>query len=197
MHDALRELWFLAHEEDPPVAVLRGRVARLPPKALSYIVSRAVHLIPRLFPGQSVDPDFVTWAANATGPDLVKALCTLTANGGRIVPGRSRGGGKRSKSKLEPVIGGQVRGIAETAPSGRRPPHEDQDTLVMLLAIDWCQATGQRPAEGRSDATGFGELVHSVFDWLDEAGATQALRRYWGVVNSAEKTQNPGGEEIR
>ena len=197
VHDALRELWLLAHEEDPPVGVLRGRIARLPPKALSYIGSRAVHLIPRLFPGQSVDPGFVTWAANASGPDLVEALRTLTAVGGRIVPGRSRGNGKRSRSKLEPVIGEQVRGIAETAPSGGRPPHEDQDTLVMHLAIDWCRATGQPPNQGRSDATGFGELVHSVFDWLGELGATQALRRYWRIVNSAEKTQIPGGEEIR
>jgi hypothetical protein len=197
VHDALRKLWLLAHEEDPPVKILRGRIARVPPKALSYIGSRAIHLIPRLFPGQSMDPDFVTWAANASGPDLVKAMRTLAANGGRVVPGRSRGGGKRSKSKLEPVIGGQVRGIAETAPSGGRPPHADQDTLVMHLAIDWYRATDQPPEDGRSDATGFGELVHSVFDWLCEPGATQALRRYWREVNSAKKTKVSGRQEIR
>jgi hypothetical protein len=196
VHDALRELWLLAHEEDPPVGVLRARIARLPPKALSYIGSRAVHLIPRLFPGQSVDSGFVTWAAKASGPDLVMALRTLTAIGGRIVPGRSRGGGKRSKSKLEPVIGKQVRGIGETAPSGGRPPDTDQDTLVMHLAIDWYQATGRPPEKGRSDATGFGELVHSVFDWLGDHGATQALRRYWTTVKSAKVRPITGGFEI-
>jgi hypothetical protein len=67
----------------------------------------------------------------------------------------------------------------------------------MHLAIDWCRATGQPPDQGRSDATGFGELVHSVFDWLGELGATQALRRYWRMVNSVGKTHAPGGEEIR
>ena len=128
---------------------------------------------------------------------LVEALRVLSADGGRIVPGRSRGGGKRSKSRLEPRISRQVRGTGTMAPTGGRPKNADQDTLVMHLAIDWYQATGERPEQGRSDATGFGELVHSVFDWLGELGATQALRRYWPIVNSAEKAQIPGGEEIR
>jgi hypothetical protein len=196
-HDALRELWFMAHEKDSPIGQLRARVERLPAKALSYIDSRAAHVVPRLFPGQSADSGFQAWARNADGPDLVEALRTLSADGGRIVPGRSRGRGKRSKGKLEPMIGAQVRGIGETAPKGGRPAHANQDNLVMHLAIDWCKATGQSPEDGRSDTTGFGEVVHSVFDWVGEPGATQALRRYWTAVKSAKMTPIPGGMVIR
>jgi hypothetical protein len=195
-HDALRALWLLAHEEDPQVGALRARVERLPPKASSYIESRAVRLIPRLFSGQTADHGFPAWAHAADGPDLVKALRVLSADGGRIVPGRSRGGGKRSKSKLEPRIGRQVRGTGTMAPTGGRPKNADQDTLVMHLAIDWSQATGERPEQGRSDATGFGELVHCVFDWIAKPGARQALRRYWTTVKSAKVRPTAGGFEV-
>jgi hypothetical protein len=69
----------------------------------------------------------------------------------------------------------------------------------MHLAGDWLRATERMPEPGRSDRTGFGKLVHLVFEWvcLPEAGsqkpideaierATEAasycLRRYWEEV---------------
>src|SRR5271156_6054441 len=54
-----------------------------------------------------------------------------------------------------------------------------QDRLVMHLAIDWTIVSGAKLSPGRSDRTGFGDIVHSVFQWLDEAAPDQALRRYW------------------
>jgi hypothetical protein len=185
-HDALRRLWSLAHSDDPPVGIIRGLVARLPKRALDYIDLRAVNLISRLFPGQSVAGGFQAWARDAAGSDLVKAIGALCAEGGRIVPGRSRGRGKRSEPALEPMILGQVRGSGDTGPSGGRPRHDEQDSLVQNLAVDWLRATGRLPQSGRSDHTGFGELVHGVFDWADEPGAMQALRRYWVAMKSAK-----------
>jgi hypothetical protein len=57
----------------------------------------------------------------------------------------------------------------------------------MNLALDWFEATRQMADMGRSDHTGFGQLVHSVFQWLDiskdpYAGATYAPRRFWEEV---------------
>jgi hypothetical protein len=49
----------------------------------------------------------------------------------------------------------------------------------MNLAIDWTFATDAKPSPCRSDQTAFGDLVHCVFQWLDEPAPDQALRRYW------------------
>ena len=64
----------------------------------------------------------------------------------------------------------------------------------MNVAMDWFVATKEPPTAGRSDHTGFGELVHCIFDWLNEPGATQVLRRYWKEVLSAK--QRPGTDRI-
>lgn len=52
----------------------------------------------------------------------------------------------------------------------------------MHLVVDWTIATGAEPLPGRSDHAGFGDLVHSVFQWLHEPSPDQALRRYWNDV---------------
>jgi len=64
--------------------------------------------------------------------------------------------------------------------------------LVMHLALDWLHATGQQPQKGRDDKRGFGDLVHSVFDWLEvtrdpRQAAIYALRRYWDTEKSAKE----------
>ncbi len=89
---------------------------------------------------------------------------------------------------------------------------------MMHLAGDWSRATGQMPEAGRSDRTGFGGLVHSVFQWvyvpkaarqaeIDEAidtaagAASYCLRRFWEDVeegrtrSSEEDFLGRGGEE--
>jgi hypothetical protein len=110
---------------------------------------------------------FLSWAERAEGSDLVKALRVISADGGRRVPGRSRGDGKRSTERLEPQVLGQVRGSPGPKAEGGRPSEKTRQELVMHLATDWLQATGQSPERGRSDQTGFGELAHSIFGWLD------------------------------
>jgi hypothetical protein len=109
----------------------------------------------------------------------------ISADGAELVS-RSRGGGKRSKGRLEPLIFGHARGSNEGIQRGGRPNHNAQDELVMFLAIDWSIATGTKPSPGRSDRNGFGDLVHSVFQWIDEPSPHQALRRYWEAVKSGQ-----------
>jgi hypothetical protein len=163
------------------VGQLRARLYKLPKEAVEYLDTRAGCLIPRLFPGEFANHGFLAWAKNADAERFVEAICVLTAEGARRVS-RSRGRGKRSRGRLEPLIFGQVRGAGNGALKGGRPRHDAQDTLVMHLAIDWSIATGAAPSPGRSDHTGFGDLVHSVFQWLDEPSPDQALRRYWTAV---------------
>ena len=66
----------------------------------------------------------------------------------------------------------------------------------MFLAVDWLRATNKAPTAGRSDKSGFGDLVHSVFQWvgLQEGTATYALRQYWADVTQAQarkQRENP------
>jgi hypothetical protein len=109
----------------------------------------------------------------------------------QIVVGRSRGCGKRSARHVEPVILGEVRGIGARKRKGGRPGRDAQRELVMNLAFDWTSATDNAPERGRSGRIGFGDLAHSVFQWLlpeeQAAGAASyALRRHWSEVKKAK-----------
>ena len=57
-------------------------------------------------------------------------------------------------------------------------------TLIGGLAHAWERTTGAFPIAGRSDQTPFGDLVHSVFQWLglDDGEAVYALRTFWKEV---------------
>jgi hypothetical protein len=182
IHDALRALWLLAHDNDASPALIRARLSKLPAAALRYMDDRARHIIPNFFPGHSIEDGFLAWAKAAKPQQLIEAVAVISAHGARVVFGRSRGGGKRSGRRLEPLILGEVRGGTDHRRQGGRPPARRRDQLVMHLALDWYTATEAMPKAGRSDRTGFGDLVHAVFDWNDEPGAAQALRRYWSQV---------------
>ena len=179
--DALRDLWRLSHEADDDISVrlLRARLPCLPKLALDYLDMRARLTSPELF--DSVDFAFLAWAEKADAEKLVEMIHRLSADGARLVS-RRRGRGKRSRASLEPLIWGQARGAGESVSKGGRPSHDSRDTLVMHLAVDWIIATGAKPLPGRSDHAGFGDLVHSVFQWLREPSPNQALRRYWNDV---------------
>ena len=187
-HDALRELWQLSHDDDPPVAVLRARIQALPSQAIEYVDRRASIVIARLFPTEAPVTRFLEWAGTADRAKLVAATRVLSADGGRGVEGRSRGRGIRSSPRLEPVIMGEVRGAGARHHRGGRPRNAKHRDLVMNLAMDWISATGEAPKPGRSDYTSFGELVHSIFQWLDlpDGSAAHALRRYWAEVATAQ-----------
>lgn len=124
-------------------------------------------------------------------PPLVTALRLLSSEGARLVDGRSRGGGKRSRRRLEGVIMGEVRGSGTARHRGGRPRHDHNETLVMQLARHWLTVTGKPPESGRTDNIGFGDLVHSVFQWLGqpEGSAANALREYWSTVKTYEERE--------
>jgi len=205
-HDELRELWLLAVDDDPPVAQIRARIQRLPAPAMAEINRLVWQVIPRLFEpwpalarggspetepfGEEVlrEGGFRAWANVADGKHLVRAVQLLGGSGAVIVPGRSRGGGKRSRARIEPFVMGEARGMPERENKGGRPSQLDRQlTLIGHLAHEWETATGTFPEAGRSDNTGFGELVHSVFQWIDEPGAGYALRRFWERIRYFEK----------
>jgi hypothetical protein len=191
-HDALRRLWELSHEDDPPVRVIRARIAALPKQAVEYVDRRAPIVVSRLFRDESPVTRFLEWAARANPSKLIRATQVLAAEGGRIVEGRSRGVGKRSSPRLEPWIMGEVRGAGAARHRGGRPEHPHHQELVIHLALDWLRATYETPKPGRSGNCGFGDLVHSVFQWLDLPGsATYALRQYWAEVNRMKAREPP------
>ena len=194
LHEALRAIWQLAHEEDCPVGQLRARISQLPVQAMDYIDRRARRVFPNLLPDQDLEGGFRSWAEHADAEDLIKAAQVLSAEGGQAVS-RSRGGGKRSAAKLEPRILGRVRGASDGSNKGGRPEHTSRQDLVRWLATDWTMATGQLPSPGRSDRGGFGDLVHSVFQWLEEPSPDQVLRRYWDKVEEGRTRTAIGNEQ--
>lgn len=179
--DALRELWELSHDDDPPVAVLRARVKALPRVAIEYVDGRMPIVIEALFPDERQVTGFQKWAATADPDKLIRVTQVISAEGAQMAPGRSRGAGKRSAPRPEPMIMDEVRGAGAVRDRGGRPDNNLRLNLVLNLAMDWLAATGGPPRPGRSDKTGFGGLVHSVFQWLKlpEGAATHALRQHW------------------
>lgn len=197
-HDALRRLWELSHDDDPSVGLIRTRIAALPKQAIEYIDRRAPIVVSRLFRDEPPVTRFVQWASKADPSKLIRATQVLTAEGGRVIEGRSRGADKRSGPRLEPSIMSQVRGGGARPHRGGRPDHPHHQDLVMHLAIDWIQATGETPKPGRSDNSGFGDLVHSIFQWLDlpDGSAGYALRQYWAEMNRV-KAREPLEDFLR
>jgi hypothetical protein len=193
--ESLRELWKRSHLDPAPIQVLREELRKLPKKAVEYMDRRAQVVIQRLFLGETIEEDvfhpsnhsasrFLAWANTADDQELITALRVLSGEGGHVVPGRSRGGGKRSRAQLEPMIMGEVRGAGARDHKGGAPTRDAEYELVMWLALAWLEATDHKPKPGRSDHTGFGDLVHWLFRWLDISGkssdaAAYALRRYW------------------
>ena len=205
-HDELRELWLLAYDDDPPVAQIRARIQRLSAPAMAEIDRLIWQVIPKLFEpwpaltrGSSPKTEpfaeevlreggFRAWAAVADGEHLVQAVQLLAGSGAVIVPGKSLGGGKRSRPRIEPFVMGEARGMPEHKHKGGRPSDSDPRlVLIGHLAHEWENATGRFPERGRSDHMGFGELVHLVFQWLGEPGAEYALRRFWQRIRYFEE----------
>ena len=202
-HNALRAIWLLANDDDPPLGVLRARLKVLPKRAIEYIDRRFPQVIPKLFPE---DPfkngtTFLAWTEKASGDHLVKALQVLSADGVQIVAGRSRGKEKRSALRVEPAIGGDARGAGAKKQKGGRPSEYARHELVINLGLDWLRATKRMPESGRSSETAFGDLVHSVFEWLEVSGdpyeaATYALRWHWEQLE-LERSRPPLDDFLR
>ena len=130
---------------------------------------------------------FRVWALKAPPDLLVEVVVAVTAEGVRMARGRSRGSGRREVPKLEPVIFGVARGASGAKPRGGRPPASATKSLVMHLAYDWTVCTGRMPEAGRSDHGGFGDLAHSVFQWIGiSPGADHTLRVFWSKVEAVQ-----------
>jgi hypothetical protein len=179
--DALRKLYDLSHDDDPSPALLRAQIQTLPRGAADYIDGRVPIVFEELFPSETPPSRFQDWAVTAGPQSLIDATQLLSGEGAQWVKGRSRGGGKRSIPRVEASIRGRVPG-AGGAHRGGRPGTEELQGLILQLHGDWLDATGTMPKPGgRGDQTGFGDLVHSVFQWLGipEGSAAYALRQYW------------------
>jgi hypothetical protein len=203
-HDSLRQLYELSHDDDQPVAQLRARIKTLPRRAIDFIDGRAPIVSRRLFRREPPITRFQEWAIDADRERLIRMTQVLSAQGGRWVKGRNRGAGKRSNARWEPEIMGENRGSGTRDHRGGAPTNGAELELIGFLAFDWQCATGNRPKPGRSDKTGFGDLVHSVFQWLclPEGAATYALRRYWSALKMRKAppilkdSAKPSGEEL-
>jgi hypothetical protein len=126
---------------------------------------------------------FRAWARTAGDEELLRATQAMTSGGAVIVPGRSRGAGKQSRQRIEPYVMGVVRGAPGDKPKGGRPGQVVTFFFVCSLAESWERATGAFPKAGRSDHTGFGDLIHHVFGWLDHpASAENSLRYFWEAM---------------
>jgi hypothetical protein len=195
-HDVLRRLWELSHDDDPPIGLLRALLENLPKESREYFGKRAPRVILMLFretiaadpfePSEHTYDRFLDWARAAEGPKLVCAIRCLSGEGGRLVQGRSRGPGKRSGPRLGPSIMGEVRGVGSVHHRGGRPDNAGHRGLVTHLVMDWSRATGEEPKLRRSDHTGFGDLVHCVFEWagLPEGRTAHSLRQHWSDVQN-------------
>jgi hypothetical protein len=93
---------------------------------------------------------------------------------------------------------GEVRGADAVRHRGGRPRNDSHQNLLMNLARHWLTATGEPPKPGRSDSTGFADVVHSAFQWfsLPEGSAPYALREYWAAVK-AFKARKPLEDFLR
>jgi hypothetical protein len=184
--NALERLWKLTQkydreeltrEHEPNIDDIRKAIETLPKGALEFIERRPSAAV--FLPSGT---DFRQWARSADASDLVVSARALSAYGACWQPGRSRGSGKRSGSRLEPIIEQTLR--------GGRPSNATEIGLIANLATDWLCVTGNEPKPGRDIGTGFGYLLCSVFEWLkmaDEADnsdedSLHVLRQYWEAV---------------
>lgn len=197
-HDALRTLWRLCAADDPPIAMIRGRLKALPPQVIKHLEYLAPWVIgSRPTRRAENGGEFLAWAEKADGRALVDALRSLTAQGARWVEGRNRGAGKRSQPRLEPMILGETRGAGTLRHHGGAPAAPERQALIAMLAVDWTNATGKEPKASReTERGGFGELVCDVFQWvgISEAPkeeASYALRQYWKAIKEQRPVSEP------
>lgn len=165
----------------PKIGLIRARVANLPPGIVREIEGRASRLSLTIDRFRPLGFFLKAWAKTAPPDALVSLLRSCLFQGGQLVPGRKRPGGKQSAPRLEPLI--LSRGKArqnDDVKAGGRPSDDDLRLLISFLAVDWLLSTGLQPHKGRSDYTPFGALVFMVFRWIgEEDKAAHSLRTYW------------------
>jgi len=190
-HDRLRKLLNLVNDSDPPIGLIRKHIKSLPEPAKGWLLRRGSALWLDLVGGEFSEAVFDKWVQLSEPLELLRVLKSLVSEGGMMLDGRKD---RRPKKIFEPMIMGVIRGTGKGLSDGGRPKASAHDELVMHLAIDWTNATGEQPQKKRSDSEGFSGLVHQIFNSLgveDTQGnnntnkvnhAEQALRRFWAAV---------------
>lgn len=190
-HDHLRKLWNLVNDSDPPIGLIRKHIKSLSEPAKGWLLRRGSALWLDLVGGEFSEAVFDKWVQLSEPLELLRVLKSLVSEGGMMLDGRKD---RRPKKIFEPMIMGVIRGTGKGLSDGGRPKASAHDELVMHLAIDWTNATGEQPQKKRSDSEGFSGLVHQIFNSLgveDTQGnnntnkvnhAEQALRRFWAAV---------------
>ena len=193
VHEALRGLLKLTSESDPPLGQIRARIKVLPEQVVRRFDRLAPGQIPRYYEDVRNEPmpvaeeqalragGFRKWAQVADGWAVIWAVQNSRDHWHHHCVWAPTGGHKRSRARIEPNILGVARGAGNRASKGGRLPNSDfRLGLIGAMHEAWERATGTCPSSGRSDATGFGEAVHSIYQSLDRDGeAEYALRRFW------------------
>jgi hypothetical protein len=208
--EELRTIYFMAHDDrQEPIGQIRAKLTKLSPVAKKYVEQKAETVLPKLFPNAGNVWEWVGRPLTGETPEdqkrartaFMRAVAVLTSEGGKMVPGRSRGPDKpRSRPRLEPTIMNRNKGAGKD--TGGRPREIDRRLmLVSYLALDYMllisshdETTTDESADelkakllkakvksGRSDRTPFGFLVYRVFEIVGLNGleAEESLRAYW------------------
>ena len=191
-HDLLRRLWYRLVEASPTIALIRLEAAKLPKPILAALDRRARRVWHALGIGAFPGGGLRDWIKTAPAEQLVPALRLVIAEGALVVLGRSRGGGVRDPSRIEPVIMGVSRGSrlktdppedsVSTHPRGGPVAATAETDLVMHLAIDYLNLTGKPGSLTREDKRIIGQIVAYLFNELKIKNAPWILRRYWDAV---------------
>lgn len=198
-YNALKRLWVRINQTVPSIGLIRAHVLSLPRTAKNHLMRRGALLWPSLLAKDFSERIFDAWVRSVNPSELIRVLQALINEGGMIIKGRKD---RKSQQIFEPMIMGIIRGTGEGLGQGGRPSPSSRDELVMHLAIDWLNATGMAPHNGRSEKKGFAGLVHAIFNVLEiksapksdrvneGTGAEQALRRYWSAVQKPGKASS-------
>jgi len=193
MHRAARKIWKMASSDDPPIAQIRIELSRLPKRIKGLFETRANLCLLQMFPKSRYAGSLDRWLPDASHEELLWSVCALIPTRLEIVAGQSRGSGRRRDSaRIEPKILNITRGNGDDTPKKGRPIKWPEQDLILRLANYWAQIVGEFPNFGRSDHTPFGDLVHSVFQFLGLpiGSATSRLR-------AARKALDTGHEPVR
>lgn len=117
-HNQLRRLWELAAKESPQLKPLRQAIGDLSSDATAYVDRRFPSVMERLLAEQPKEVDFKSWAQTARTEILAHVSRLVAAEGAEIIPGPSRGPGKRSPPRVAPTVMGFTRGGSSGAPRG-------------------------------------------------------------------------------
>ena len=138
-----RLVQLLTSSQSPPVGQIRACSKALAPSIVRQIEARVSRLSLHNSAFEAVALGFEQWVATAPGNELAPLLLALLIDGGQLVPGRKRPGGKQSRLRFERTIAVLPRTLKNIDGfAGGRPSNDDLRLLISFLAVDWLLSTG-------------------------------------------------------